>query len=190
MLIIALITSDIAVQNTFSTTILKFFNQYIFFKEVPQTKIISFSIITIPLFLCFFLLLLKRRGLTKKMNSKGLKLHLWKFCLNFYVRRELQQFLINGEESHAEKCSEYINWIEFPYSQFVPKNGSERNPFSLNDIRKQLNNKFEYIYFNDESNYIIDSLDNLESKVINRIEQNTDIEVLTSYGPFRKTMEE
>ena len=183
--LLASVKSEFSEQNTFLNLILSFLNEYVFYKEIQQTNITKWGIIISFLLLLFLILFFNNRILTKKMNRKGVKLHLWKFCLSFYVRNELKLYLINGDESHAKNCRKYIKWIEFPYSQFVPKQGSERNPFSLNDIRKQLQYKFEHINFDDESNYIIDSLDNLKSKVIDRIEQNTDIEVLKNIFDYQ-----
>lgn len=138
----------------------------------------QWSVFILILILGFLVFYSNYKRKNNRMKKKGVDLIAYKFCLSFFTKRELKMFLINGDISHYNNLKRNIKWIDFPYSRFVPKNGSEKNPFTLAEIRQQLKDKFEYLEFNDESNFIINSLKELKNKVIKRVEYNADIEKL------------
>jgi hypothetical protein len=166
-----------------------FLNNYILNKQIEPVLNDKWMIGVVFSFIIFIISLSLNRYWVIKLRKKGLSNHLLQFCHTFYLRNELKFYLINEDKTHAANCWRYIRRVKFPYNEFVPKNGSERNPFTLTEIKNQLKEQFEHIKFDDESNLIIDTMEGLKSKVLNRLKYNIDIKVLKNLFNYQAILQ-
>ena len=138
----------------------------------------SISIIFSFLFFCLFSLI---NIYFKSRKKKMVQTHLLRFCNSFILRKELNNYLLNNNDSHLEKAAYYFSQINIPLQNIIlnPENSRENQLISYDELKKRLKQQSDFVELTNESIRKISLLNQIEDKVVKRLKNKKEIEKIT-----------
>lgn len=114
----------------------------------------------------------------KRDSKKALRPRYMTFCYAFSLRKEIKSYLINENETHLENILTYFEKVISSITKSPFYSGRSENAQSITfvNLRKDLNEKYEWIEFTDETNNILDSLSKIEEKLERRLRLKTELD--------------
>lgn len=111
-------------------------------------------------------------------SKKALEERYMTFCYGFSLRKEIKSFLINENQTHLENTLTYFDKLtsDITKSPFFSRNSEHANSVTFVSLRKVLVKKYGWIEFTDETNYILDSISRINSKLKRRLNQKIELE--------------
>lgn len=121
-------------------------------------------------------------------TKRALKFKLMPFCYAYTLRKDIKSYLINEDAVHLEKSVKYFNKVIKPIINFRVGKDERTLRIKLQELKTQLDEQFGWVNLTPETEMLINSLESIDDKVIERLKQKTEldeilpvIEALTLY---------
>lgn len=120
-----------------------------------------------------------------KTDRKSLRSRLLPFANAYSIRKELKSYLINEDPQHIRKCKAHFKKLLQNVTSFsFPKSENDRTYTTITKISKEIKEQFSWIEFIPEANLILSALNSFENKILERINQEVELDKVLQVVDF------